>query len=288
GQRVQKETASEVYQYVYDRNGLIIGEYSAGGVDTEYIYLNGIAVLQFTNGIPTYLHSDHIGTPRIGTGQSKLVSWSWAGDAFGQDYPDEDPVSSGTNTTVNLRFPGQFYDQESGAHYNYWRSYVPGLGRYDSSDPIGLAGGMNPFTYSLNNPLRFSDPLGLRPLGHPPCAGPGCTMNNQSGERNVSLEFSLCGVVACAAIEDGQGQVSLVTYQVGVAVSICIPEEQPQMCEIDADSDGLPDRVDDIFPDETGAGNRFMGVSVKADGSLCLNIGVGIGSPVHISEDFGI
>lgn len=60
-----------------------------------------------------------------------------------------------------LRFPGQYYDPESGLHYNYFRDYEPGTGRYVESDPIGLDGGSTTFGYALGSPAFYFDTLGL-------------------------------------------------------------------------------------------------------------------------------
>ena len=105
--------------------------------------------------VATYLHTDHLGTPRFGTNAAGSQVWAWTNDAFG--------ISSPTGTaTVNLRMPGQYYDSESGLFYNINRTYNPAIGRFMSSDPIGLAGGSNTFNYSGADPVNVFDSAGLK------------------------------------------------------------------------------------------------------------------------------
>ncbi|GAB0150610.1 hypothetical protein MnBA_00100 [Marinobacterium sp. BA1] len=82
--------------------------------------------------------------------------WRADYDAFGKAS-----VASGSILTFNLRFPGQYFDSETGLHYNYYRDYDPSTGRYLQSDPIGLAGGLNSYAYVQNNPANWLDPWGL-------------------------------------------------------------------------------------------------------------------------------
>ncbi len=135
---------------------MLYGEYdNTGALIREYVYLNGQPLAQVDSGeVLSYLHTDHLGTPRYATNASGVQVWHWDSDAFGVGAP------SGS-ATVNLRFAGQYWDDESGLHYNWNRYYDPTTGRYISSDPIGLAGGLNTYGYALANPIMYTDPEGL-------------------------------------------------------------------------------------------------------------------------------
>jgi RHS repeat-associated protein len=109
-----------------------------------------------------YVHSDHLNTPRrISRPSDNAILWRWDSDPFGSTAANEDPDGDTTVFTYNQRCPGQYFDAESGVHYNYFRDYDPQTGRYAQSDPIGLGGGINTYAYVLNNPTSGVDPAGL-------------------------------------------------------------------------------------------------------------------------------
>lgn len=126
------------------------------------------------------VHTDHLGTPRWLTDRDQEVVWSAEYEAFGTAYVDADPDQDGKDVEFNLRFPGQYFDGESGLHYNYYRDYDPSIGRYIQSDPIGLAGGLNTYVYVSNNPLYYIDPLGLNQMNRSPYA-PGSSSPSYVG-----------------------------------------------------------------------------------------------------------
>ena len=171
GQRTQKSGPSTTYLYHYDQAGRLIYETASTGSSISYIWDDQIPVAQITTtdtSVDTliYLHTDHLGTPRLATsggGRGINIDWRWNGTGFGEGAPIE--VSgkgwSAKTTIVNLRMPGQYYDQETGYFYNWNRYYDPTIGRYITSDPIGLQGGMNTYGYGLQNPLYWIDLYGL-------------------------------------------------------------------------------------------------------------------------------
>jgi len=108
--------------------------------------------------------------------------WRWDQvEPFGVNVPDENPSSLGA-FEYPLRFPGQYADKETGLHYNYFRDYDSGVGRYVQSDPIGIAANWpTPPTMEVNHlysyvngrPLELVDPNGLAPWAGYNYCGPG-------------------------------------------------------------------------------------------------------------------
>ncbi len=141
----------------------LLGEYtSRGSARQETVWLGNLPVATVQNGSVYYIHADHLGTPRVITDNANMELWRWEADPFGTTAANEDADGDGHKLTYNLRFPGQYYDEETGRHYNYFRDYDPAVGRYVESDPLGFAGGYNTYTYALNSPLTHLDFLGLR------------------------------------------------------------------------------------------------------------------------------
>lgn len=163
GQRVTKVANSVTTYYVYDEQRHLLGEYPSTGPSLEYVWLGDTPVAMIQTGTGTsvfHIYPDHLNTPRFLANAGGTVVWTWDSDAFGNGLPDEDPDNNSTDVTMNLRFPGQMFDAETGTHYNYFRDYDPVLGVYLQSDPIGLAGGLNTYGYVSNNPLSYTDSTG--------------------------------------------------------------------------------------------------------------------------------
>ncbi|EJT9341406.1 RHS domain-containing protein, partial [Salmonella enterica] len=102
--------------------------------------------------------TDVTGTPQEVTAADGTLVWAGYIRGFGENAADIS--NSGAYFHQPLRLPGQYFDDETGLHYNLFRYYAPECGRFVSQDPIGLNGGINLYSYAPN-PLSWIDPLGL-------------------------------------------------------------------------------------------------------------------------------
>jgi RHS repeat-associated protein len=158
GRRLWKEVAGIKTCFAYGDEGLI-GEYAANGAELKtYGYVPGspsssAPIFQKTGGNYYWYQNDHLGTPQKLTDSTGNIVWAGTYDSFGN-----------CQTTIaqlvnNLRFPGQYWDEETSLHYNWNRYYDPTAGRYLSTDPISE--GQNLYAYVSGNPIVFIDPEGL-------------------------------------------------------------------------------------------------------------------------------
>ncbi len=161
GRRISKHNATNETEFLWLDNSLLsetTTEFESR-TQTAKIYLfepgthKPLAVVQ-DNEIYHY-HLDHLGTPQEITNSRGKLAWSASFKAYGNLA-----VVHNNDIENNLRFQGQYFDEETGLHYNRFRYYDPECGRFISQDPIGLLGGVNNYQY-VPNPTGWVDPLGL-------------------------------------------------------------------------------------------------------------------------------
>jgi RHS repeat-associated protein len=177
GQRVVKLANGGANFYHYDLNGKLIAESDgAGNMSAEYLYVGKIrvAMVDIATGAMYYYLNSKLGRPELMTDDQGVVAWEGIYKPFGET--EVHPKSSVAN---NFRFPGQYYDQETGLHYNYHRYYDPKTGRYLTPDPshavqprgigipyflpsiLHLPQELNLYPYVQNNPTNLADFEGL-------------------------------------------------------------------------------------------------------------------------------
>lgn len=168
-QRVLKVDGLSATRFTYDDSGLLLAEERPGG-SLEYIYLRGV-LLGVTShpGTPASqtwtAATDHLGTPvRLFDAETSEIVWAADYEAFGRAYEYVQGSRQSPSVTLNLRFPGQYFDQETGLHYNWHRYYNPDTGAYLQVDPVIRRTTVldeGAYVYARSNPLKWVDPLGL-------------------------------------------------------------------------------------------------------------------------------
>ncbi|MEJ2392880.1 MAG: RHS repeat-associated core domain-containing protein [Gammaproteobacteria bacterium] len=195
GLRIEKRTREGITTFSYDGAGHLISEHGASdpGGNRDYVWTDSTPIAQIDgqgairrhsgwwsqilSGFGrhhragydhlSYLHTDGLGTPRLATNARQQVVWRWTGDAFGAERTRSDHRwnprhdRSINRIQMNLRYPGQYFDAETGLFYNWHRYYDPTTGRYGRSDPMGLRGGVDIYGYADARPTNFIDVLGL-------------------------------------------------------------------------------------------------------------------------------
>lgn len=182
GQRIKKTVHGNTTWYLYNEAGLA-AEYSATGqLIKEYhfhpqrAWMTDPLFQRTATGDLYYYNNDHLGTPQQMIDTSGNIVWSAQYSAFGKAHIIVNTVEN------NLRFSGQYFDEETGLHQNFRRDYDPATGKYIEADPIGLKGGINYYAYVSANPLIFFDPFGLAK------GSPVCTKERIGAERFISSD----------------------------------------------------------------------------------------------------
>jgi RHS repeat-associated protein len=226
GQRVIKQAGANTTVYHYDLDGKLIAESLLdGNMTREYLYMGKVRVAMVDvaggNALYHYLN-DHLGTPQAVTDGTGKSVWEALYKPFG-----EASVHPSSAIVNNFRFPGQYYDAETGLHYNYHRYYDPRTGRYMTPDPLHLGSvhlakgniatvlpafllyeyglsnpqALNLYPYVENNPLNFHDPYGLFSIRS--------VLGNSRVKSIVSLGAAMLAEHAATKMEPGKARATV-------------------------------------------------------------------------------
>ncbi|ASR42745.1 hypothetical protein BEN78_04435 [Xanthomonas citri pv. mangiferaeindicae] len=157
GQRTSKSGPLGSSRFVHGGQNTLMSELT-NGQWTDYIWMGSEPIGLVRGGRLYFTHADRLGRPEVVSDGNQTARWIAANHAYDR------AVLGNSLGDYNLGFPGQYYDAETGFWYNGFRDYDGRTGTYLQSDPIGLAGGLNTYSYVRNNPVRLVDPLGLDAL----------------------------------------------------------------------------------------------------------------------------
>jgi len=188
GRRISKTVDGNTTEFFWQGDNLV-AESSAEHY-RSYVYEPGtfrpLAMLDGKGprkACPYYYQLDHLGTPQELTDYSGEIVWAAQYTAYGRLTR----LNRDTHQVLDqpLRFQGQYFDAETGLHYNRHRYYNPDVGRYLTPDPKRLAGGLNGYQYT-RNPTGWVDPLGLNECpGRDGCKKPSFGDEDPAGKVGV-------------------------------------------------------------------------------------------------------
>jgi len=178
-----EDTDGTVMQVAFYANGSLLGTATASPFAVQWANMNPgiynlIAVATDNDDLQTtsttvpitvnaaqalyFIHVDHLNAPRLVADALQATVWSWnQQEPFGENLANQNAEANSSSFTYSPRLAGQYYDGETSLHYNYLRNYDASLGRYTRSDPSGLAGGLNTYSYVDQTPLTLFDEFAL-------------------------------------------------------------------------------------------------------------------------------
>ena len=264
--------------FVYDQGRRLIGEYDATGTPTaEYVFLGTEPLATLRDGAIYYYHTDQLGTPQSLTDQDQTLVWRADYTPFGNTIISVNIVEN------RMRFPGQYFDAETGLHYNVFRDYDPATGRYAQSDPISLRGGINTYAYVRSNPIRLSDRLGLEDVSVDPSFG------TQGRFGSTQAAFSLGNLETSVDSKAGFSQVALLLPEFGASVGFCFPAPEPQGTKsTECVKRDAVRTLFGLFEENVSVSVplRRVGATFASSGALCFSVGTPFGLPLgNIGRD---
>jgi RHS repeat-associated protein len=259
-QRAIKKAGDKQTVFLYDFDGQIIAEGKPDGTyTTEYIYLGNTRLAKVDikgfDRLVYYYANNYLGTPFLMTDERGVVVWEAEYKPFGQAK-----LNPNSKVVNNFRFAGQYYDDETGLHYNFHRYYDPKTGRYLTPDPIGLIGGINIYNYVFNNPINLIDPFGL--------------WGFKFGASSVGIDFSMVIYDSNAGwFPNPRTEIGVSTTIVGAGLQFTF--DTPVESQTCSDEDVIV---------SLGL-SKYMGSSFNTELSRgSLNVGIGLGLPANLSS----
>jgi RHS repeat-associated protein len=174
---------------------------ASGAITKQYLYVNEKPVGLLKNGELYAVHTDHRNAPLALTDESRQVVWQAQVADFLYAEPLQKPSLG--KLSFNLRGSNQYFDDESGLHYNTHRYYDPKAKRYLTPDPMGLEVGPDLYAFALNQPHLINDPLGLQPVALSTIKTDADVANADFGEKlKKVIDYGASGILTTAIVEE--------------------------------------------------------------------------------------